>query len=354
MKLLRDAMNELVEWMLTHCRALAGQNCRVTYFPDGQRVEAVLGAAWRHPWFTSPEWLPQTQTQPGYWAARVKAGFVNGKAPVISTTVGRAPTATLARERATKWQGVNLGSNQASIDSPLFDQPSIALAFRSIGSDGVDSEAVPKFFKELGVGDPPKDISSILASGGLIPADLNPVTPGNRLLRACDLVLIQPRVALTAQTVVSNPLVDSVSFTQTLDLREPYPSERLAVAARAKYESASDGGIQPWSPTYEEPTWDEKLISTVYLLSPPNAALGSAPEATWTPYVAHHLFWNLNWAQPLAPDVPMPQPLTLIVPLAGGVAQPIINSILSSVNDVTQAFYNQIGAHSMEGRFWTV
>ena len=105
---------------------------------------------------------------------------------------------------------------------------------------------------------------------------------------------------------------------------------------------------------YQEQTWDDKLIATLYLLSPMDAPLGSDPNGSWTPYVAHNVFWSMDWAQPLAPDAPVQQPLTLIVPLAGGVAQPIVNMLLANVNDSYNQLSNMLAANSMAGRFWTI
>ena len=328
--------------------------CRTEHGAMGQTLTAdVPPAAWLHPWHTSLAflWLPNDK-KPG-WTATILPGFVNGQCPIIATTVGNAPTRTIWREQTRKKKRVDLSDPKAAIDSPLYDLPAIALSWRSIGRDG-EGEAVPKFFSQLGVGDPPKDNTAALLSGGAISAEDTASALGNRLLRACDLVLVKPRTALTAATDIGTPFVDSVIVTQTLGLRAPDPDQKLRVTARSKFTAQSDAGIHPWEMDYQEQTWDEQLVATVYLLSPPDAALGSEPDGSWTPYVKHNLFWNLDWAQPITPDVPIPDPLRLVVPLALGMGQTIINQILAGLNDANQQLANEIAAHSMGGRFWTV
>ena len=105
---------------------------------------------------------------------------------------------------------------------------------------------------------------------------------------------------------------------------------------------------------YTEPTWDELLISTVYLLSPPNTPLGSDPDATWQPFARHNLFWNLNWAQPeFKPARRRLRARPFIPPLAAGAATLVINSQVASLNDATQNALNIILGSSLAGSFWT-
>ena len=334
-------------------RVFAGANARVQWTPDGQIVEAIPAPRWQHPWSVTAEWRPKTPTSPEGWVASLKAGFVNGKCPIITTTVERAQAPTLIREMETKAQKVSLSDPTASIDAPLFDRPQIELGWRPIGRDGDSSSVVPAFFTALGVGKPPKAITEESIGQPTNIAD-DAVPAGNRLLRACDLVLIQPRTGLTAETTVSNPLADSVTLTQTLDIQAPDPSLKLRVVALADGIQPTDG-IDPTQNQYVESTQDEQRIATVYLLSPPDVPLGSSPDPTWTPYVKYDptCFWNLNWAQPLA-VFHITDNLTLSVPLAEGIAQPLVNSLLATNNDAYNAAYNNLQAHSLAGHFWTV
>jgi len=94
-------------------------------------------------------------------------------------------------------------------------------------------------------------------------------------------------------------------------------------------------------------------VPKIVIVSPPDASKDAEPDETWTPYPQHFVFWNLQHASRLIPPrVPNP-PLQLFVPLAGGVAQPLINAFLSFVNDQfaeAEAFLNQADARGM---FWS-
>jgi hypothetical protein len=176
---------------------------------------------------------------------------------------------------------------------------------------------------------------------------------GLRLLRACDFWLHQPRVALTSD-VVLNPagyLTGQATVLQTLGVQLPDPNDRLQVIAGTFVPDTQ--AIDPLSSDYEEPTFDEILISTVYLLSPLGTAPGSEPDQTWTPYVRHSLFWNLLWAQP-----PFHAPVVGtdgldIPPLAAGAGTLVISSFNAQINNLTQQMLNILEAASLAGTFWT-
>ena len=62
----------------------AGPHIQITETGIGRAISAKAGARqWRHPWSVRPAWIAAS----GRWVATVKAGFVNGKAPVVRTTV---------------------------------------------------------------------------------------------------------------------------------------------------------------------------------------------------------------------------------------------------------------------------
>jgi len=119
------------------------------------------------------------------------------------------------------------------------------------------------------------------------------------------------------------------------------------------------GAIDPLTGDYTSPNFDEILIGTVYLLSPPNAEPYSAPNASWQPFVRHSLFWNLFWAQPefrpgsnQATDA-FGELAQLTSVLGAGSGSIAVNFITASLNDGYQAASNMIAANSMAGSFWT-
>jgi hypothetical protein len=171
----------------------------------------------------------------------------------------------------------------------------------------------------------------------------------------------QPRLALTS-TIELHPegLATGVSnVTQTLGLRSAPGGDRLKVFATSLWQDVNTTApIDPLAGLYEEATWDERLVATVYLLSPPDAAPGSEPDEKWVPYVKHELFWNLTYLA--KNDLQSPQLdnavgklLAVVNVLGGGSGGLAVNFATASLNDLTQQALNLLSATSMAGTWWT-
>jgi len=63
--------------------------------------------------------------------------------------------------------------------------------------------------------------------------------------------------------------------------------------------------------------------------------LGARPN--WSPYVKHHLFWNLDHDVTVKPPAGSSENMTLPTGLALGVADSVINQILATINDKNAA-----------------
>ena len=351
-----------IEAHFMSCVNLAGTNATVGYTPEGQIVNVSQGSSWCHPWFTFPQWGTLLDGKTQGWKADILPGWVGDGCPTMRMTVETAPNRTVQREfeRQTELSlaaqpvpnKVDLQNPSAPIDVPLYDTGTLDLTFRNIGTDGDSSEAVPPYFSALGVGNP---VPALNPDGSNADEVTNALTgvpaPTNRLLRACDLVLTQPRTALTSQITVGNPGADATAITQTLGITAPPPAAKLEITAVSKFVPVVP---DPLDLTYTEPNFDQLLVSTVFLLSPPNLPKYSDPDGSWTAYVSHGLFWNLDYMQPAAAYVPAPDPISLLVPLAGGVAQPIVNGLLSPVNDAVQQLLDQLNTNTQQGVFFTV
>ena len=343
---------------LARGRVLPGARSRVTRTRVGQTVHLGSSNKWRHPWFTTPIWQGAQQQ----WVAVMKPGFVNGRAPVVRQTIQQAksdgrdyginPLTGQPYFSAWIFDNPSQAAETTTISTPLYFSPAIRLSWRNIGWDG-PGETVPGFFRNLGVSKAPTIDFSDPEAGATAMMAAPPV--GNRLLRACDLVLHQPRVALTSQISIEPGLLTGMSnVTQTLSLRQASPGDALQILSLSKWDSmaAFNQGIDPLAGDYEEATWDEVLVATVYMLSAPGVAPMTQPDGTWQPYVAHKLFWNLNYGQPPF-RVVNPQPeLGFISPLAGGAAQLVMNVFTSTINDATSNALNVLQASSMKGSFW--
>lgn len=356
----------------------AGRDATVTRSPLGFSVSLGRPKLWEHPWQTRLHWLGDLKQ----WVATVRPGFVNGAAPIVRTTAKEAialakngsfynglitatssagdiaRAAALAREGEQDLQDLGAGD----LDIALYNNPPLKLGFIKVGFDsgGGVGTAVPSFFRDLGVQEAPK-IDPLEDPFALASALFAGPKPGNRLLRRCDLVLHQPRLALTSTITLEPGIVTGISnVTQTLSLRPPLPGDRLRVIAVPFWSVnfAETAGINPLDNDFEEPTYDEKLISTVFLLSAPDAPVGSEPDQTWVPYVRHSLFWNLHYHPKTDLDVPqfddVVGKLASIASFIGaGSGSIAVNFLSASINDATQAAANILNAHTMAGSWWT-
>ena len=354
--------------MLTHApRLRTAPGVTLSENSLARTISAGRSRRWRHPWFTEAVWLPQK----GAWVAFVLAGFVNGIAPVVRVSV-----ADLREARGTFFgQLVDAKAGAAEIeqlawlaipkdgqstadatlaDVPLYLRPPIGLnSWRKVGYGGEGS--VPLFFRDRGVGKPPATEPGT--------AQARPPA-GNRLLCACDVFLEQPRAALSASLEL-NPagaVAGTSLVSQTLRMQEKAAGARVRLQSGEfsvfEQSQLNFRGAGSLVADFEEQTTDRIKVSTVWMLSPPDAPVESQPDATWQPFAQHNLFWNLSWSQPLlrravlSSDIFSPLLGTLSV-LGGGVGFVWASSVAAGINDSVQGAYNILRAMSLEGTFWT-
>ncbi len=344
----------------------------------GRTVDLDKPSVWRHPWYTTAEWMPQRKA----FVAFVLAGFLNGMSPVVRTTAdalreargtffGQLVDARSGADEIAQLALLAIGgeadsgvSGDTLIDVPLYQNPPIGLfEWRKIGWDG--ASAVPIFFQQRGVAVPPRSVADQLTAGGKVALDTFSPPQGNRLLRACDIMLHQPRIALTSQIEIS-PLglaTGATNVNQTLGFREAPSNDRLMIQTgtfenfeqeRLNFRSQSPSLL---ASNYEERTWDQLHISTVWVMSPPDVALDAAIDSTWQVFASHNQFWNLAWGQRLIEPVFTSDIfgglLATVSLLAGGAGFGAANYIAASINDATQSAFNILTAQSLSGSFWT-
>jgi hypothetical protein len=228
-----------------------------------------------------------------------------------------------------------------------------ASAGDSTDSDGnlitLPGEGYPAFFSTVGV--EPADPGSQSA--------MNPVNdPGrNRLIRACDIVLLMARPATAQQTTT---ILDAQTQSQSIQISSliqgPFigPS-RAWLEAEAKWTPPVDpSNADALLGTAVQPQTDEILIATLYLVSPAHFQ-GDAPDASWTPYPQNFVFWNLNHASAVVPPSAQPDPITFPLGgvLADGVTAGLINSLLSTDNDESSQIAAYLAAGNFSGQYWS-
>ncbi len=278
----------------------------------------------RHPWHSRAQWH---QTR---WHLDVNPGYVNARETLARIDGDLVPLST----------------------SPPLPVPPALL--RPIGDDpeALGGERVPDYFRSLGVGSEEYEVSTDLAELSrrvALTGDF-PDASTRRRLRACELVLAQPRAALrmefgdeagepTLQLAISTP--DDPS--PVISLRRAWSGSPPQAGIEALLAGRPDNGL------------DEKHLATVYLLSPVGAAIDAVPDASWQCLVQHRTWWNLrhevNQFLESVPD----QRITLPgLGLAGGVGDALIAGAVLS----TEATLNQARAlldrSRIEGRFWSV
>jgi hypothetical protein len=311
-------------------RPLRGTNVRLHWTTDGVHIAAGASTEFKHPWQLTPRWRPDPETPSGgEWVAKVEPGFVNG----LDATV----------------EGV-----------PLTDAPEIAFtAFRdpaaSAGIAATNSgdlvqapgEGYPRFFETLGV--------KPAAKGGKL-GDQPPVNPSRtREIRACDVVLISPRMSSRQRVDLLSPIGDqqtvqiSTAFS-TAALRAN-PQHRLVTQARWT-PPAIPTALERLLGLYAEQESDELLICTAYFVSPPDAGADAIPDRTWSVWPQYRVFWNLAHASRADVNTRPFQPIRFFLPLAGGIAQPIVDSILSPINDALAAVHELLNATDFAGIHW--
>lgn len=282
------------------------------YWPLGFHIGE--GSTWRHSWFTSLKWDAVAKS----WLANVRPGFVNGQDVTVSVVI-----------------------DKVSKDVPLTETPSFPVySFRAIGSDTVSidgsGELVPEFFQKLGV----KASRQISTEGGDgliesvtgLPDDSAETLPP-RQLRACDLILRCHRPRTAVEWLIT-PAETGAQAQMTL-LTTGSSSHKATLRQTARYEPIQTvPDLTRLEGLVADPGYDEAHVCTIYLLSSETAGPESEIDATWTPFVQHHLFWNADYVTTQPTIVPR-QNLELNLAGLGGIAgaQFTVNQLLSLQND---------------------
>lgn len=324
MKFSADLWNRTVP-PLARETPLAGRNVRLARTSRGTIVSANGRFGWLHPWSVRAFW-DEKQSR---WLASVKPGFVNGLDPSID--------------------GV-----------PLLDlEPGQGMALH-FGE--IDSKP-PKFFSDLGVRDPSGGGFSVTAAGGARVVDTSwqdAFRPPPRRLWSCDIQLSQARMGMAGDVRIEDATGTSgrvASYyprplTSLIETRGDRPVlQSLPRFVPQRKPDLMDRLLGAW----EDPQEDILHIARVWMLSPPDwPAEAGGPDASWTPFPQHFVFWNLGHGARIPQTPGAFQPITMFTGLAGGIGDSIGNQILAPLNDATPRVQAAMGTVTPEGRFWTV
>lgn len=353
-------MNPLVfadEWntdaaLLERSWPKPGMHCILSEQDEGIIINGEWLGQWAHPWQVSCSY-EFAEDGTGTWVAQLRPGFVNGRDAHMAMPEG--------------WPEKGLPAR----DVPLTDEiePYLPLAgwrnpltpagiSATLGGDIVYSagEGYPPFFATIGV--KPAAKGGTLGKTGAAEAEHDPRR--TREIRAMDIVLSKPRPGTRLDVGVGEAIVearieklDYVFVNDYVRLTEG----RAKLRATSKHRPIPEQDLQGLYGTLlsaGDPQFDELKIATVWMVSPPDTPSDAVPDHTWTPMSQHFVFWNLMHAtRVIPPKAPLP-PLQLFIPLAGGIAQPIINGILSGINDRFAELSAFFGKGDTRGKFWSI
>lgn len=255
-----------------------------------------------HPWRTFAAW----NTERRQFEAVVRPGLVNARAPLTAD------------------------------EEKLTDAPSIPLTTwrkpgTGTGLGGFDP--VPEFFQALGV------------ASATLNDEESPLPP--RQLRAMDIVLHHQRPSLTT-ALIAGALRVGVKGSSL-------PRARIRATAKIAAPLADPDPLQQLAGNWSDGDEDAQLVSTVYVLSPENAAEDAPVDETWQAFAKHELFWNLAYAHSDLPNLDNPNAITVpAAGLAGGAGDAQIGGITAEQNTAFAHAVDFITTRRIVGRFWSV
>jgi len=311
-----------------------------------------------HPWQIQAQYYTDPVANLSYWRASLSPGLVNGFPAKITMKLSDAPADAKERirlENIKNKKPVAKGTDR--VDVYLDEQAAVKLSFRKIGSDADPEsisgnagsgnvtgvfEKVPDFFKRLGVSDANTNL-------------LAEKSQTKRLLLACDIVLNQPRVFLTNSISISPASIGTTLVSINPGIVSPTDREP-SVTAVAKYTTPSE--TTSFSDLFFQRFVDSALdrihLSTVYLLSPVLPLLDPTNLASWQPFIKYNCHHNLVHATKQIEKRDEFVPLSLVLPFAGGAAQPIFDYILAENNFFAQAALDFYQQRNLGGKFYAV
>lgn len=311
-----------------------------------------------HPWQITADYYTDPIANISYWRASLSPGLVNGFPAKITMQYSDAPLAAQERVRLENIETKKPAPKKTDrVDIYLDERAAVKLSFRKIGSDADPSsitgdpgsgniigtfEKVPDFFKRLGVADAKTDILADKAET-------------QRLLLACDIVLNQPRVSLTNSVSISAASIQTTLVSINPGFLSPSDREPKIIAL-AKYSppkkttNFSDIFFQRFIDSPE----DQLHLSTVYLLSPVLPLLDPKDLSGWQPFIQYNCHHNLVHATKQIEKRDEFTPLSLVLPFAAGVAQPIFDYILAENNFFSQAALDFYQQRNLAGKFYAV
>lgn len=288
-----------------------------------------------HPWQITSSYNKEKKQ----WLASFLPGLVNGLPAYTTMIYQDAPRE--AQERIDKErEEKKLKKDQEAFVSVYLDEGA------QIGlTRFTDFKAgAPDFFKRLGVTNP------VFNRAGEEEAT------ATRLLKSCDIVLVQPRPSLTNK-VDYDVFGAGVRITSTPGLFVPQNREPFITAPALFVEEKEPPSFRSvFFNTFVDTGRDQIHLSRFFLLSPVLPLLDPADLSIWQPYVKYNCHYNLVHAtqQIAKAKTNYEKPLTIQTGLAFGLADTIFNNLLTGGLNVANDVMSYLNQRDLAGKFHAV
>lgn len=340
----------------------AGRGILVDRTPDGSSISADPLFGWRHPWNTVARW------REGAWHLNINPGFVNGDPVFVVGTVGTKKT--VVENQVNRPITVTVGGITRTVTetvterTEVYNENDLELTevpwWKVAGTRSVVDD-VPAFFVPIGVVSQPQLGSVTTANFDRINlGELAAKASGSRLLRSVDVVAIIYRPQFRSTFEVSDASGTTgglLQYAPAYDFSSVIangPQARLVQEAPYVPQKTPDIllralGVEP------DTDQDKILLATVYFLSPEGSEATEIDEQ-WTPFVKHHVFWNLMHAtKNVIPELPsqIPTRPPFFTGLAGGYGDMLINQFNSLKDTIEREVLNFYRQDESGGAFWS-
>ena len=339
----------------------AGRGIMVDRRPDGSAVSADPLFGWRHPWNVVPRWID------GAWRLNIQPGFVNGD-PVLM--VGTAFTKrTFVETQVKRPVVVTIGDTTREVTETVtefietFNEKDLELTevpwWKVAGTRNV-IEDVPAFFVSKGVA------SQAQAAGAVTTANFDRINlselaaqaPGERVLRSVDIVAViyRPQLRSTFEVVDASAATGTIlEYVPSYDFTSVTANGTQArLVQEAPYVPQKTPDILLRALGVEPDTDQDKIhLATVYFLGPDAKTLEL--DERWTPYVKHHVFWNLMHSpKNVIPELgKIPRRPPFFTGLAGGFGDMIVNQFSALQGVIENEVLNFYRQDESGGAFWS-
>ena len=301
------------------------------------RFDYTSGPSRSHPWQISAIYNYEKKA----WQTSMLPGLVNGLPAYITMLYKDMPLAAQERVDAERKEKQQAKAGKDSSFSAYLDEGAKLTheRFRDYSGGGA-----PDFFKRLGVTDPVTNRAGELES------------TATRLLKSCDVVLVQPRPSLTNR--VDYGLFGSgVQITSTPGLFVPTNREPFVISTPLFVEKKEPPSFRSvFFNTFVDTGRDELHLSRFYLLSPQLPILKPDDLSNWQPFTKYNCHHNLVHAtqQIAKAKTNYEKPLTIQTGLLGGLADSIFNNLLTGGLNVANDVLSYLNQRDLAGKFYAV